>query len=87
MYAIRSYYGVKIKTLTKSAIEGSGTQMGQSLDIKGDGTATSTWYFAYKKGLFVKSTVNDESNLKINLGTMEIPQTTKTKAEISYNFG
>ena len=70
---------VKIKTRSKYAVEESGTQMGQALNLKGDGTSTSTWYLAYKKGLIVKLTSTDDANIKINLGAMEIPQTSKKK--------
>ena len=72
---------VKIKTHAKSAVEGSGTQMGQALNVKGDATATSTWYFAYKKGVLVRSTMDVNEDIKINMGAMEIPRTTKGKVE------
>lgn len=72
----------KIKTRTESAVQGSGTQMGMELNLKGDSKTTSTWYFAYKKGLFVKITSDEEGNININTGTMDIPQTTKTKSEV-----
>lgn len=73
---------VKIKTVTKSAVQGSGSQMGQELNLKGDTTATATWYFAYKKGLFIKMTSDEVSDIKINVGTMEIPQKTNAKTEV-----
>lgn len=71
-----------IETLTKNTIQGSGTQMGQELNIKGVTKGTSTWYFAYKEGMLVKITNDEASNLKINMGNMEIPQTTESKTEI-----
>jgi len=71
----------KIVTRTKSTVEGSGEQMGQKIELKGNTESTSTWYFAFKKGLFIKASADTSSNMKINLGTMEIPQTTKSKSE------
>ena len=72
---------VKIKTHTKFAVEASGTQMGQALNYKGNTTATTTWYFAYKKGVLVRSTSDADEDIKINSGAMEIPRTTKGKVE------
>jgi hypothetical protein len=73
---------VRIKADTKSTVQGSGNTMGQEMKITGDAKATTTWYFAYKKGIFVRASVEEDSNLKINAGTMEIPQTTKAKTTI-----
>jgi hypothetical protein len=73
---------VKINTTSKNAVQGSGTQMGQELNLKGEITGTSTWYFAYKKGMFVKLTGDEDSEIKINVGSMEIPQKTKSKTEV-----
>ena len=56
--------------------------MGQELNLKGETTATSTWYFAYKKGLFIKMTSDEVSHIKINVGSMEIPQKTSAKTEV-----
>ncbi len=72
---------VIIKTHTKFAVEASGTQMGQALNYKGNTTAITTWYFAYKKGVLVRSTIDAEEDIKINSGAMEIPRTTKGKVE------
>ncbi len=74
---------VRIKTQGKSTLEGSGNMMGTDLVIKGDINSTSTWYFAYKKGLFIKASVDEDSDIKIEAGAMgEIPQVSKTKIEI-----
>ena len=73
---------VRIKSQSKSTIEGSGTQMGQELNLKGDVTAATTWYFAYKKGILVKLTSDVSEDIKINIGAMEIPQTSKSKVEL-----
>lgn len=71
-----------IKTRTESTVEGSGTQMGMELKISGVVKGTATFYFAYKKGLFVKMTNNSATDLKIDAGTMVIPQIEKSKSEV-----
>ena len=74
---------VRIKTQGKSTVEGSGNVMGNELNIKGDTDSTTTWYFAYKKGLFVKASREQDADGIIEAGGMgEIPQISKTKAEI-----
>lgn len=73
---------VKVNTTSKNTVQGSGTQMGQELNLKGEITGTSTWYFAYKKGVFVRLTGDEVSDIKINVSGMEIPQTTKSKTEV-----
>jgi hypothetical protein len=74
---------VRIKTEAKSIIQGSGEMMGNKITVNGNAKSTSTWYFAYKKGLFIKASTDDEQNMKIELGAMgEMPQTVKTKGEV-----
>ena len=80
---IRGMECVRIKTQGKSTVEGSGNVMGNELNIKGDIDLTSTWYFAYKKGLFVKASAEEDADAIIEVGTMgEIPQVSKTNIEI-----
>jgi hypothetical protein len=74
---------VRIKTQAESAVQGSGNMMGNDIKIKGDIKSTSIWYFAYKKGLFVKASGDEESDIKIEVGAMgEMPQVSKSKTEI-----
>jgi hypothetical protein len=73
---------VKIKSHTKLAGEGSGTVMEQAWNLIGDTASTSTWYFAYKKGMLVKGTINNDGDSKVTAGVEEMPLTTKAKAEI-----
>ncbi|MCI0471865.1 MAG: hypothetical protein L0Y73_09415 [Candidatus Aminicenantes bacterium] len=47
---------VKIEAKTTGTLDGSGQQMGADITFKGDITGSSTWYFAYKIGAFVKMT-------------------------------
>jgi hypothetical protein len=73
---------VRIKTQGKGTVEGSGNVMGTELKIKGDVDSTATWYFAYKKGLFVKVSGEEDVDLIIEAGTMgDIPQVSKVKVE------
>jgi len=74
---------VRIKGDTKSTVQGTGDMMGQEIKITGETKASSTWYFAYKKGIFVRESLEENSNMKINLGSMgEMPQTTEKKTTI-----
>ena len=74
---------VRIKTQGKSTVEGSGNVMGNELNIKGDVDSTATWYFAYKKGLFIKASSEQDADMIIEASTMgEIPQVSKTKVEL-----
>jgi hypothetical protein len=73
---------VKIKSHTKLAGEGSGTVMEQAWNLIGDVASTSTWYFAYKKGMFVKGTINADGDLKVTGGAEEMPLTAKGKTDV-----
>ena len=74
---------VRINTRTKNRVEGSGNAMGQDIKISGDVKGSSTWYFAYRKGIFVKASVEEDASMKINLGAMgEMPQNTKAKTTV-----
>ena len=74
---------VRIKTQGKGTVEGSGNVMGSDLSIKGDVGSTATWYFAYKKGLFIKASGEEDVDLTIDAGAMgEIPQVSKATVEI-----
>ena len=74
---------IRIKSDSKSTVKGSGKTMEQDIKVDGEANASSTWYFAYKKGIFVKASLEEDANMKINLGTMgEMPQTTKSKTTV-----
>ena len=74
---------IRIKTNSKNTIEGSGNTMGQDIKISGNTKASSTWYFAFKKGIFVKASLEEDINMKIKMGAMgEMPQTTKSKTTL-----
>jgi hypothetical protein len=77
---------LKIVSKIKSAMSGSGEQMGMEMNMEGDAETVSTWYFAYKKGIIVK-TVQDgfvESTIAMSgQQNMTIPVTTEIKSELS----
>ena len=74
---------VRIKSTAKSTVQGSGEMMGNEMKIKGEVKSLAIWYFAYKEGLFIKASVEDDSDVKIAVGSMgEIPQSSKMKLEI-----
>ena len=74
---------IRIKSDSKSTVKGSGKIKGQDIKVDGNVNASSTWYFAYEKGIFVKASLEEDADMKINLGTMEeMPQTTKSKTTV-----
>ena len=74
----------KITAKTTGKLEGEGEQMGANLYFEGDIEGKDTWYFAYKKGIFVKS-ISDgltEGNIAVTgPQNMTIPMTMETKFE------
>ena len=46
---------VKVTSKAKGTMEGTGEQMGAQIALEADMEVKGTWYFAYKKGFFVKS--------------------------------
>jgi hypothetical protein len=82
---VNGYECLKIQTKSKGTVEGSGVQMGSEFDMEGDLEGESTWYFAYKKGVLVKSTTDLflESTISVTSPqAMTIPMTQETKVEI-----
>lgn len=74
---------IKFKTDSKSTADGTGKIQGQDMTIKGDIKLTGTWYFAYKEGIFVKSSSDESAKMKMTVGgMMEIPQTITSKTTI-----
>lgn len=77
---------LKISSIITLTLEGSGQQMGADIFFEGDGEGNASWYYAYKKGVFVRgetemlmegtATVSGPQN-------MTIPITHETKASTS----
>lgn len=78
---------MKITAKTTGTLDGTGKQMGMDVNFEGDLEGTSTWYFAYKNGMFVQSAselfmegtaaVSGQMNM-----TIPITQTTKSEAKL-----
>jgi hypothetical protein len=69
---------LKIHSTTSGTMDGSGTMMNMAFKLNGNVTAESTWYFAYKKGFWSKSSGNNVMKLMILVGGdqgMKIPMT------------
>ena len=69
---------LKISSKTTGVMDGAGQTMGMDMNFEGDLEAKSTWYFAYKKGTFVK--VEAESFME---GTIVISGQTNMTMPIS----
>ena len=76
---------VKIETKTTGTIDGSGEQMGNKFTFKGNVKGSSTWYFAYKKGIFVsmKSNTDTEGTVEVTAMGMTIPMKSESKTEFN----
>lgn len=76
---------VKITSDVTGTLEGTGEQGGMDLAFEGEIKGTDTWYFAYKKGIFVKmiSTAVTEGSIELSgPQDMSIPMTREDKVEI-----
>ncbi|MBN2028874.1 hypothetical protein JW824_01400 [bacterium] len=62
----------RIETHSTGTVSGSGSQGGMYMVFVGDLESTSTWYFAYKEGLFIKETVEQVLDAEIDLGDMGV---------------
>jgi hypothetical protein len=76
---------IKVTETITGSLNGKGQQMGADMEISGKITGTSTWYFAYKKGYFVKAVLSSESTGEVNVVAqgMALPLKTKSTIEIS----
>ncbi len=75
----------KIEAKTTATVEGSGNQMGANLYLEGDSEGNSVWYFAYKKGIFVKATTDMLMEGTVTVSgpsNMTIPITQETKVDV-----
>lgn len=75
----------KITVKSTGKMAGDGEQMGASLNFAGDIKSDDVWYFAYKKGIFVKSISSGNVDATISVSgpqNMTIPMTMKSKFEV-----
>jgi len=75
---------IKVTETISGTMAGKGKQMGADLEIIGKISGTSTWYFAYKKGYFVKVTVTTATtgNVVVTAQNMKLPLNTESTMEI-----
>ena len=75
---------VKSKITTKGNFEQQGTPL--ALEMKGEGA--ETFYFAYKKGIFISrdGSDNSEGNVLVEAQGIELPIINKTKTKVSVKF-
>ncbi len=76
---------VAIEAKTTGTFTGKGQQMGADITFKGNIKGTSTWYFAYKQGVFVRMKTNSttEGTVLVSAQGMTIPMTSESASEIS----
>jgi hypothetical protein len=82
---INGFECVKIINQITGVLEGIGEQMGMQLSYEGDMGGTSTWYFAYKQGVFVK--LNNNNFIEGTVAAsgqmnMTIPMTQEIKTQV-----
>jgi hypothetical protein len=82
---VNGFECVKIEAKITGTFDGTGEQMGSKFTFKGNIKGTSTWYFAYKKGIFVslKSDTTSEGTVEVRAQGMTIPMKTESKSEIN----
>jgi hypothetical protein len=76
----------KITVKGTGTIDGSGQQMGMDVALEGDLEISGTLFFAYKKGLFVKTTTETFTEMTAALSgqmNMTIPITQESKSEVN----
>jgi len=76
---------VRILSRYTGTLEGKGEQQGIETISKGDIKGTSTWYFAYKEGIFVKhiNSGTAEGMIDVPSQGIEIPFTREMTSEIN----
>ena len=81
---VNGYECAKISSQSKGTIEGEGEQSGMDMSFEGDVEGKSSWYFAYKKGIFVKMTGESVTDFDIVIisQNMTIPMIQEAKAKI-----
>ena len=76
---------VRIKIESVAAIDGKGDRGGTEMTLEGDTETSTTWYFDYKKGTFIKATSEGlmEGTVAISGQTsMSIPMSRESNSEV-----
>lgn len=66
---VNGYECVRISSQATGTLDISAEMMSMTYTIDGDITGESTWYFAYKKGLFVKASNKSSIKAKLSIGS------------------
>jgi hypothetical protein len=76
---------VKVSGTYSGTIEGKGEQQGFELNTQGDIKGTTTWYFAYKEGVFIKqmSEGTVEGTVDVPSQGLQIPFNREMTSELS----
>lgn len=77
---------IKVKAAVTGTLDGEGEQEGMNLTVKGDIKGADTWYFAYKKGFFVKvitKVFSDATITATGARNMTIPMKQEIKVEVN----
>lgn len=77
---------IKVTEAITGSLSGKGQQMGADLELKSKISGTSTWYFAYKKGYFVKAVTSTESTGEVIVVAQGMSLPLKTKSTIEINL-
>jgi len=75
---------IKVTAKTTGLVDGDGEQGGADMVFEGDIESADAWYFAYKKGVFVKSISEGKTDATISVSgpqNMAIPMTMEMKFE------
>jgi hypothetical protein len=63
----------KVTTDVTGSIGGKGEQQGVGVSFSGEVEGTDVWYFAYKEGVFVKSSSDATIDLEVNVSDPSVP--------------
>ena len=80
---------IVIQSAFEGTIDGEGERMGSNFTMEGDIEGTITYYFAYKKGCFLKKSIHSlmESTISVSGQTsMTIPMTQETEEEVTLSL-
>ena len=75
---------IKVTAKSTGIMDGEGERGGAEMIFEGDIKSADIWYFAYKKGVFVKSISEGETDATISISgpqNMTIPMTMETRFE------
>jgi hypothetical protein len=84
---VHGFECAKITSEYTGSVEGGGNQQGMDMTFEGDSEGTTTWFFAYKEGMFIQQTTEGFTEATIAITgaqNMTIPMTMDVKVDIKY---